>query len=239
MGVGCPRAFGNLRSMTTEPGRDDQLETRRSDPRYQRLMAATREAARGGYEAVSMRELAETTRMSLTTVYQFCSSKDHLIAEAHLEGMDAFRRSVMTGRRSGGSLEQRVLRVVRGIISGLEQDEVLTRTLMRAIYSVDAGVSDVNRSIAGAYHDMLEHAIGDDDIPDRDAVIETLGRVVDSTVYGWMARGESVDHVRTTLEQAVHLLVGAVDPSASGRPARRRPAGAKTRRDPARAAKSG
>jgi AcrR family transcriptional regulator len=238
MGVGRLLAFGSLRSMTTEPGHDGQLETRRQDPRYQRLMAATREAARGGYEAVSMRELAETTRMSLTTVYQFCSSKDHLIAEAHLEGMDAFRRSVMTGRRSG-SLEQRVLRVVRGIISALDQDEMLTRTLMRAIYSVDAGVGEVNRSIAGAYHDMLEYAIGDDDIPDRDAVIETLARVVDSTVYGWMARGESVEHVRTTLELAVHLLVGAVDPSSPARTARRRPAAAKTRRGAARTATSG
>ena len=56
----------------------DPLDTRRADPRYQRLMAATREAAGRGYDEVSMRALAKATRMSLTTIYQYCSSKDHL-----------------------------------------------------------------------------------------------------------------------------------------------------------------
>jgi TetR/AcrR family transcriptional regulator, cholesterol catabolism regulator len=170
-------------------------------------MAATREAARGGYESVSMRELAEVTRMSLTSVYGFCSSKDHLIAEAHLEGMEEFRRMLAGGRRRSGTLEQRLLRVMRGIANGLDQDEVLARTLMRAMYSFDAGVAEVNRAVGGMYHDMLEQAIGDDEIAERFAVIETLGRVVDSAVYGWLARGESVARVRATLEQAVRLLV--------------------------------
>jgi AcrR family transcriptional regulator len=194
--------------MATISGDDAALQARRNDPRYQRLMAATREAARGGYDAVSMRELAEVTRMSLTSVYQFCSSKDHLIAEAHFEGMEDFRRLLSSGARRSGTVEQRVLRVMRGIVNGLERDEVLTRTLMRAIYSLDAGVADVNRSIGGTYREMVHHAIGDDDVPDRDAVVETLGRVVDSAVYGWLARGESVADVRNALEQAVRLLLG-------------------------------
>jgi AcrR family transcriptional regulator len=194
--------------MATISGDAAALQARRSDPRYQRLMVATREAARGGYDAVSMRELAEVTRMSLTSVYQFCSSKDHLIAEAHLEGMEDFRRLLSAGGRRSGTVEQRVRRVMRGIVNGLERDEVLTRTLMRAIYSLDAGVADVNRSIGSTYRDMVHHAIGDDDVPDRDAVVETLGRVVDSAVYGWLARGESVADARKALEQAVHLLLG-------------------------------
>src|SRR6188472_3216193 len=159
---------------------DDELEKRRQDPRYQRLMAATRLAARGGYDAVSMRELAEVTRMSLTSVYQFCSSKDHLIAEAHLEGMEGFRRTLMSGRRRGGTVESRVMRVMRGIVNGLERDEVLTRTFMRAVYSLDASSGDVGRSLGVMTREMLLNAIGEEDVPDRDVVIEILGRVIDS-----------------------------------------------------------
>jgi AcrR family transcriptional regulator len=191
---------------------DERLAARRRDPRYQRLMAATREAARGGYDKVSMRDLAEATRMSLTSVYAFCSSKDHLIAEAHLEGMEEFRRSLAGGRRRAGTVEQRLLRVMRGIANGLDQDEVLARTLMRAMYSFDPGVTEVNRAIGRMYHDMLELAIGDEQIADRDVVIDTLGRVVDSAVYGWLARGESVADVRATLERAVRLLVRTATP---------------------------
>jgi AcrR family transcriptional regulator len=192
--------------VTTDDQRDAALEARRRDPRYQRLMAATREAARGGYEAVSMRELAEVTHMSLTSVYGFCSSKDHLIAEAHLEGMEQFRRMLSGSRRRGGTAEQRVMRVVRGVVNGLEQDEVLTRTLMRAMYSLDDGVRDVNRSIGIAHREMIDEALGDDEVPQRDALIETLGRVIDSSVYSWLARGESAAQVRATLESTVHLL---------------------------------
>jgi TetR/AcrR family transcriptional regulator, cholesterol catabolism regulator len=218
---------------------DDELEARRKDPRYQRLMAATREAARGGYDAVSMRDLAEVTRMSLTSVYQFCSSKDHLIAEAHLEGMEDFRRMLSSGQRRSGSVEGRVLRVVRGIVNGLERDEVLTRTLMRAIYSLDAGANDVSRSLGVITREMLLNAIDEGDVADRDAVIETLGRVIDSAVYGWLARGETVADVRTVLEQAVHLLVGADDSKPAARATRRRPAPAKASRNgQARPAKS-
>jgi hypothetical protein len=73
---------------------DDDAEARRADPRYHRLMEATRAAAAHGYDAVSMRALAAEAQMSLTTVYQFCSSKDHLIAEAHAERMVAMRERV-------------------------------------------------------------------------------------------------------------------------------------------------
>jgi AcrR family transcriptional regulator len=194
---------------------DAKLRARREDPRYQRLMVATREAARGGYEAVSMRELAEVTRMSLTSVYQFCSSKDHLIAEAHLEGMEEFRRTLTSGRRGGGTVESRVLRVIRGIVNALERDEVLTRTLMRAYYSLDAGSGDVRRSLGAMTREMLVHAIGDDDVADRDDVIEVVGRVIDSAVFGWLARGETVAEVRSVLERTVHLLFGSAGRAAS------------------------
>jgi AcrR family transcriptional regulator len=188
---------------------DSELEARRRDPRYQRLMAVTRETARGGYDAVSMRDLAEKAHVSLTTVYSFCSSKDHLIAEAHLEVMEEFRTALAKGRRRGGTAEQRVRRVIRGMTNALERDEPLTRTLMRAMYSLDPGVSEVSRSVAGGFTAMVDDAIGADEVPDREAVIETLGRVIDSAIYGWLARGDEVTQVRATLEQAVHVLLGA------------------------------
>ena len=81
---------------------DDTLAARRADPRYQRLMNATRVAARKGYDAVSMRELAETCRLSMTTIYQFCRSKDHLIAEAHLSNMESFRTRISARPPRGG-----------------------------------------------------------------------------------------------------------------------------------------
>src|SRR5690606_6154336 len=110
------------------------------DERYRRLMAATREAARNGYDAVSMRELAEATRMSLTTVYQFCPSKDCLIAEAHIGRMEDLRTNLTRRPPRGKTARARVLKVVRTMMEQVEADEELNATLMRAVYSLDPHV---------------------------------------------------------------------------------------------------
>jgi AcrR family transcriptional regulator len=186
-------------------GTDDTLAARRSDPRYERLMKATRAAARKGYDAVSMRDLAETCRLSMTTIYQFCRSKDHLIAEAHLSNMEAFRTRISARPPRGATAEARVSSVMRSFAKALD-DEPLSRTLMRAMYSLDPEVGPAQASVNSVYTSMLDAAIGDDVIENRGAVITTLGHVVDSVILGWLARGHDTTWVRRELEAAVRAL---------------------------------
>ena len=188
---------------------DDVLAARRADPRYQRLMKATRAAARNGYDAVSMRDLAESCRLSMTTIYQFCRSKDHLIAEAHLSNMEAFRARISDRPPRGATAEERVLSVMRSFAKALD-DEPLSRTLMRAMYSLDPEVGEAQASVNGVYNAMLDAAIGDDDFENRDGAITTLGHVVDSVILGWLTRGHDTTWVRRELETAVHVLFGSV-----------------------------
>ena len=109
---------GTLGGVSLDTIATDDRAARRADPRYQRLMEATRAAARNGYDAVSMRDLAETCRMSMTTIYQFCRSKDQLIAEAHIDNLDAVRDQLMARpqpapRRSNGCFVSSVATCVR------------------------------------------------------------------------------------------------------------------------------
>ena len=189
--------------------RDDELAARRADPRYVRLMEATRAAAQQGYDAVSMRELAETCRMSMTTIYQFCRSKDRLIAEAHLENMENFRRRLSARPPRGATAEDRVLRVMRSFAKALVVDEVLSRTLMRAMYSLDPEVGEARMSVGNAYRTMIGAAIGDEHVPHRDAVIGTLGHVIDSVILNWLTGRHDADWVRAELDAGVHALLGA------------------------------
>jgi AcrR family transcriptional regulator len=192
---------------------DDELAARRADPRYVRLMEATRAAARNGYDAVSMRDLAETCRMSMTTIYQFCRSKDRLIAEAHLENMENFRRRLSARPPQGATAEARVLHVMRSFAKALEVDEALSRTLMRAMYSLDPEVASARTSVGDAYRTMIDSAIGDEEIADRDAVIGTLGHVIDSVILNWVTRRHDVRWVRRELDAAVRALLRANDPA--------------------------
>jgi AcrR family transcriptional regulator len=202
---------------------DVEQDGRRDDPRYHRLMEATRAAAARGYDAVSMRDLANEARMSLTTVYQFCSSKDHLIAEAHVDRMLAMRDRVVQRPPPGRTPEERVLRVARGLARGLDRDDPLAWALMRAMYAPDPAVRASRRAVADSFSAMVDAAIGDAEVADRAAVIATLGHVVDSAVLGWVNGTLEADDAYGEIAQAVRLLLRppANRPS---RPQPRRPA---------------
>lgn len=168
-------------------------------------MAATREVARSGYDAVSMRDLAEATRMSLTTVYQFCPSKDCLIAEAHIGRMEELRANLARRPPRGKTARSRVLKVVRTMAEQVEADEELNATLMRSVYSLDPYVGHVRSEVGTIFNDFVDAAIGDEDIPDRAAVIGTLGNVIGGAVFEWL-RHRDTKRLRRTLEDAVRVL---------------------------------
>lgn len=185
----------------------DDRAARRADPRYQRLMEATRAAARNGYDAVSMRDLAETCRMSMTTIYQFCRSKDQLIAEAHIDNLDAMRERLLARPPAGATAEARVLRVMRGYVRALEDDDQLTRTLMRAMYAPGAHAAESTAAVTTTYNSLVDLAIGDAEVPDRVAMIATLGHVIDSVVINWMSGRHDAAWAKREIEAAVHVLL--------------------------------
>jgi AcrR family transcriptional regulator len=205
--IRCERP-GTVLTMSAEVEEVDALAARRADPRYQRLMEATRAAARNGCDAVSMRELAETCRMSMTTIYQFCRSKDQLIAEAHVSSMDDARKRLMSRPPQGATPEERVLRVMRSYVRALEADGQLTRTLMRAMYSLDPNVAETRASMTNTYSGLIDAAIGNDDVPGRRAIISTLGHVIDSVVLNWLSGRHDTQWAKAELESTVHVLLG-------------------------------
>jgi AcrR family transcriptional regulator len=189
----------------------DEIAEHRRDPRYLRLMKATRRAARAGYDGVSMRELAAATRMSLTTIYGFCSSKDQLIAEAHADRMERFRERLQQRPPEGATAEERVREVMHGMVETLETDEEVTRTLMRALYSGAPGVGASRAAVNASYRAIIDAAIGDEPVFERAAVIETLGYVLDAVILDWLVPGLTSDdhdagYARNVLDQAVMVL---------------------------------
>jgi AcrR family transcriptional regulator len=184
------------------------LAEKREDPRYQRLMAATRAAASAGYDKVSMRELAESCHISLRTIYRrFCASKDQLIAEAHLDGLDAFRDRLAKQPRAGGSAADRVIRVMRTFTKALEADETRSRTMLRALYAPDAAGGGSRLSVADTFSGIVDAALaGELDETRREAVISTLAHVLNSAILGWLNGGRDVAWVDRQVESTVRLL---------------------------------
>lgn len=66
-------------SPSAAPPAEPPLSARQAERRRRILRAATALAARGGYEAVQMREVAESAQVALGTLYRYFPSKVHLL----------------------------------------------------------------------------------------------------------------------------------------------------------------
>jgi len=190
-------------------------DDRRDDPRYQRLIDATRELARKGYDAVSMRELANLTHMSLATIYQLGGSKDQLIAEAHADRMEHFREQLRRRPPRGATAEARVKSVVRGYVTALDRDRERTLAMMRAFYALPVDDRESRSAVRATYESIIDAAVGDEDIPDRALVIDTLGHVMNSAILEWMNGTRDAAAVQRILDDAVHVLFRQVPGSGS------------------------
>jgi len=179
------------------------------DPRYHRLLVATREAAQRGYDAVQMRDLASSAHMSLQTIYQFCSSKDHLIAEAHVDWIGTFRDDLLRRPPKGDTAAERVVTVLRRIARSLDRNPELTATILRALYSPEPAVQRSRRVVSATYDSIIDAAIGDEKVVDRPAAIEVLGLVLNSVMAQWVTESITASEAGDILERAVRLVVRA------------------------------
>jgi AcrR family transcriptional regulator len=159
-----------------------------------------------------MRDLAESCQISLRTIYRrFCASKDQLIAEAHLDGLDAFRQRLAARPPAGGSAADRVIGVMRAFTNALDADETRSRTMLRSMYSPDAASGGPRPLVGGAFSAIVEAALaGDVDESRRDAVISTLAHVLNSAILGWLNGGQDVAWVNQQVESTVRLLLDSV-----------------------------
>jgi AcrR family transcriptional regulator len=201
----------------SESGNEEPAD-RRHDERYLRLLTATREAAKSGYDAVQMRELAAAARLSLKTVYNFVTSKDHLITEAHLDTMIQFRATAVRRPPRGATAAARVIDVLHKQCRALEVNRELTLTILRAMYASEPSVVASRMAVSRVNNEIIDVAIGDDDIPDRWTRIGILGCVVDVVLQRWANDDADIDEVRETLDNAAHILFDPI-------PTARRPTG--------------
>jgi len=192
------------RSISEAPGADAPD----GDQRLHRLLSAARRAAGDGYDAVSMRELAAETRMSLSTIYELVGSKDELIALAHAGGMERLRQELAARPPQGRTPEARVRAALGRLADALEHDEVRTRALMRALYSPEPRVRTSIESVGSSFGAIIDAAIGDVEIPDRDDVVDLLGHAVNSVIISWLNGRLDVAGVRSRLDRAVHTVLG-------------------------------
>ncbi|MGQ0804176.1 MAG: TetR/AcrR family transcriptional regulator, partial [Actinomycetota bacterium] len=175
--------------------------------RRDRILTVARQlAAGGGYDAVVMRDVAERSGVALGTLYRYFASKDHLLAEVLVawggDLEDGLRRSP-----AQGELRERIASVLERAGRTVQQEPVLAAAVTQALLSRDPAVTDVQASFTTMMRRWLDIAIGDDDLPDRERIVEVLEHVFFSTMIGLVNGRRDPAEVGEQVDRAARLLL--------------------------------
>lgn len=117
-------------------------ETAAQRARRERILTATLAlAARGGYDAVQMREVAERSEVALGTLYRYFPSKVHLLVCAMASEVDRLSARLQKRQAPGDTRAERVRFVLERSTRSLQRDPLLTEALIRAMMAADASVA--------------------------------------------------------------------------------------------------
>ena len=163
------------------------LSTSQEARRGRVIAAAFELGAKGGYDAVQMRDVATTADVALGTIYRYFSSKDHLLAEAQVEWVRDLSRRVAARPPKDGTVAERVTEVLRRATRAMENDPKLSAAVVTALSSPDRYVTQCQVEVGAVMNRIQSRAFPDDFDPDTELqIIKALGHVWFSSLVGWV-----------------------------------------------------
>ena len=198
-----------MRSLNTLSFEDRGSPAQR-ERRRRILEAATTLAAKGGFEQMQMRAVAEHADVALGTLYRYFPSKIHLLVSALGREFERANASIGDKPIPGDTSSERVIYILRKTTRGLQGDPHLTEALTRAFMFADASVQAEIHNVGMLLTRMLTHAMhpGQTELTDDDiAIARVIGDVWLSTLVGWVTGRTSAADTAAQMEKAVHLLL--------------------------------
>ena len=181
--------------------------TAAEDRRRRVIDAAFELGAERGYDAVQMRDVSASAKVSLATIYRYFSSKDHLLAAAMTEWTAKLQGRVAQSPPRGATAADQLVDVLNRACRAMARQPKLSAALVRALSSPDAGVQESAAQVQGQIAQMAEPILAALDPAVRSDVLAVLGHVWYSTLVAWASGRSDFDAVMIELERAVRVLV--------------------------------
>jgi len=173
-----------------------------------RLLEGARDlATEGGYEAVSMRAVAERAGVSAPTAYQYFASRDHVLVEV-LTDLAAGTTSIVTARPSRRrDPVERTVATLRRVVQRMEEEPTLFVALLRAFLSGAPEVRDSRAGMQSSMREWVDSALGPAEVSDREAMVSILEAVLLTGLVSLVMGDNSPSDIGDDLERAVRLLL--------------------------------
>lgn len=191
-----------------ESMRQERQIERSQAARRMRIRDAARElASRGGYAAVTMHDVAERAGVGRATVYRYYSSKDHLIADVHLEQSHALVDILRADPPAGNDPAERLAEVCSRLVDVAAGDLPLTEAGVTLALSDDPAIASAQEWRAQMMVPYLETALGQRAHPDLEIVADVMQAVLFQALLGLVRGRYDVDEAKALLTRAAHLLL--------------------------------
>ncbi|HZG05194.1 MAG TPA: TetR family transcriptional regulator [Streptomyces sp.] len=197
--------------------------TERQEARRRRILDATaRLARRGGFGAVQMREVAESSDVALGTLYRYFPSKVHLLVATMHDRLERLHGTLHRHPPQEPEPAARVAGTLMRAFRALQREPHLAEAMVRAFTfadrSVSAEVDAVSRLTTAIILDAMGQEAGREGppSPERLSVVRVIEHTWHSTLIGWLSGRASTEQVREDIE-TVCGLIGAAPPGGARR----------------------
>ncbi len=188
---------------------DAELGSAAQRDRRRRILDATLVlAAKGGYDAVQMRTVADQADVALGTLYRYFPSKIHLLVSGLAREFERAQDRLDRTPIPGDSPYERMLYVLGRVTRAMQREPMLTEAMTRAFMFADPGAANEVNTVARLMERMLTKAMHDGE-PSADdvAIARVIGDVWLSNLVAWVTRRASANDVSNHLELAARLLL--------------------------------
>ncbi|MFD6905400.1 TetR family transcriptional regulator [Streptomyces sp. NPDC060077] len=193
--------------------------TERQEARRRRILQACAQlAGRGGFDAVQMREVAESSQVALGTLYRYFPSKIHLLVATMQDQLEHLHATLRKRPPIGATAAERVAETLMGAFRALQREPQLADAMVRALTFADRSVSpevdQVSRQTTMIILDAMELT---DPTPDQLSAVRVIEHTWHSALITWLSGRASIAQVRVDIETACRL-VDLTAPKATGTP---------------------
>jgi AcrR family transcriptional regulator len=187
--------------------------TERQEARRRRILrASARLAGRGGFDAVQMREVAESSQVALGTLYRYFPSKVHLLVATMQDQLEHLHGTLRKRPPTGDTAAQRVTETLMRAFRALQRDPHLADAMVRALTFADRGVSHEVDQVSRRTTAIILEAMGlTDPDPDQLSVVRVIEHTWHSALITWLSGRASITQVRADIETVCRLIDGPVD----------------------------
>ncbi|WP_116211425.1 TetR family transcriptional regulator [Streptomyces olivoreticuli] len=188
------------------------LLTERQEARRRRILqATTRLATRGGFDAVQMREVAESSNVALGTLYRYFPSKIHLLVATMQDQLqqlhETLRKRPLTDEDPAARVAQTLMRAFRAMQREPHLADAMVRALTFADRSVSSEVDTVSRLTTAIILDAMGPAgASGPPTPEQLSAVRVIEHTWHSALITWLSGRASIAQVKIDIETVCRLI---------------------------------